>query len=186
MGVILSIAYLQPKDMRLISSLFISQNVKLVLSDSRARSSCLHMADKLTGARNRTWNFPFLCSPLWHLNCTARSSHTSLRQVIDGEVITWDTVMLPHTAHKPPHIMFLCLCYYQKQASPPDLWQVLSHRRQISTCREVQLCSCDSKAQPQLCGAARRPKYQSFSTPVIHPVCYFARDSQDVWHCMQQ
>lgn len=38
---------------------------------------------------------PFACDiSTVHLVC-----HTSLRQVIDGEVITWDTVMLPHTQH---------------------------------------------------------------------------------------
>ena len=59
---------------------------------------------------------PFACDiSTVHLVC-----HTSLRQVIDGEVITWDTVMLPHTqATKqylvPQRVMFLYLCYYQNR-----------------------------------------------------------------------
>ncbi len=149
----------------------------LILKRTVLMMLCLHLANKQqTGTRNQRWKFPVLCSPLWHLNCAPCFLH--LGQTSDW----WGSDNMGHShapAHKPQatkqylvpqRVMFLSLCYYQNKPQAPDLWQVFSHQCQIITCREVQQCPRDSHLQPQLCGEATRPKYQSFSTRVIHPL----------------
>lgn len=121
-------------------------------------------------------------------------THTSARQVTDGEVITWDAVVLSTRSKQateqylvPQRVMFLYLCYYQhkplRSSQSCRLWHLSCERYSVTCCqiithREVQLWWSGSTTTTRRSSTAKIPVI--FNTCKTSFVCNGTRDSSDV------